>query len=88
LACIPSELSVSIRIFVTRAPGFLGRLPFENGMRQTQTFASDKFTGSEKTSLTAYPEVRIEYGRPNIEQLLGEESSVAQGALSVDGEHK
>ncbi|KAH7105303.1 ferric reductase NAD binding domain-containing protein [Auriculariales sp. MPI-PUGE-AT-0066] len=84
LACIPPELSVSVRIFVTRAPGFLGRLPFENGVQRAPTFESEKFAGKEKLSLTSYPEVRIEYGRPDVAQLLLEEASVAQGAMSVD----
>jgi len=54
-------------------------------MQRQPSMDSEKYTGKEKTSLTAYPEVRIEYGRPNIEQLAFEEACMARGAMSIDG---
>ncbi|EJD48535.1 hypothetical protein AURDEDRAFT_162494 [Auricularia subglabra TFB-10046 SS5] len=97
LACVTDGLSVTVRIFVTRAPARAARPtpplepnwhPYEpTALRRTDTqttLAGDGFSMKEKADLFSRGDVHVEYGRPNIHSLLVEEVSTSVDSVSVD----
>ncbi|TFY81287.1 hypothetical protein EWM64_g2726 [Hericium alpestre] len=78
---VPSSLSVHVRIFVTSH----ATLPLEDltGSEASSVGEDDDDEDSvEKT--TRLPFTKVEKGRPDVQQLLDEASSLAQGTLSVN----
>lgn len=90
LAAAPSSLSVEISIFITgrrnpvQLPAVVYRettsltVPSINGQS-----SSDQLDG--KAGLPVYDALKVVYGRPDIEKILGEEVGSATGPVSVDG---
>ncbi|EJD48534.1 hypothetical protein AURDEDRAFT_112965 [Auricularia subglabra TFB-10046 SS5] len=80
LACVPGDLSVAVRIFVTRPPANLATRLYESS-----TTLHEKDMGMlQKSALSSMGDVRVDYGRPNIHAIIAEEVCHSTGSVSVD----
>lgn len=90
LTAAPSSLSIEISIYITgrRSPVQLPAVVYREATSLTipsinGQSSSDQLDG--KIGLPVYDALKVIYGRPDIEKILGEEVGSATGPVSVDG---
>ncbi|KAH7104393.1 ferric reductase NAD binding domain-containing protein [Auriculariales sp. MPI-PUGE-AT-0066] len=87
LGCVPDNLSVSVRIYVTRGKDRAKSAPLANmyGRFDVALGSFDRnWTVKEKTTITTFRMVHIENGRPRIDSIIADEARSSLGAMSVD----
>jgi len=88
LGSVPDNLSLCIRIFITRPTSTARNLPLASLYQRFDVALGpyDKnWTVKEKTALTSFRNVHIEQGRPRIDSIIADEARSSLGSMSVDG---
>ncbi|KZV94215.1 hypothetical protein EXIGLDRAFT_673197 [Exidia glandulosa HHB12029] len=86
LACVPETLSVSVQIFVTRAPSSVNGIPYQgSGLNRSDSDLKDyTYKNFEKTNVYSTPGLRVMSGRPDVYGIIATEVGISYGAVSVD----